>query len=370
MRIRSGACLIAAAVFAGSVTAAEPPPPAAASAADRSKAEGRFKNIQVLKGHPADDVVPAMQFMSNALGVDCDFCHVDHAPEKDDKEEKQTARKMITMTMAINQQNFDGHREVTCVSCHRGATRPATTPAIASVVPIPEPPPAAKPADLPKASSVLDKYVQAEGGAEAMGKIGSHVQKGKLQGFGPEPVPVDVAAKSPDKRITTVHNPRGDNTTAVNGAQGWLGNTGRPARDMSAAESEAARLDAALLFPSDLRKVFKDFEVVAVEPIDGKDAVKVRGKNEGRPPTDLWFDVESGLVVRVMRYQETPLGRNPTQVDIADYRVEDGVKVPYRWTIARPSGRFTIQLDESKNAPVDDKAFEKAEPPPPPPPAS
>ena len=83
--------------------------------------------------------------------------------------------------------------------------------------------------------------------------------------------------------------------------------------------------------------------------------------------------LESGLIVRVMRYQDTPLGRNPTQIDIGDYRVEDGVKVPYRWTLARPGGRFTIQLDESKNAPVDDKAFEKAAPPPaepPPPPAS
>ena len=119
-------------IYAFAARAAEAPPPAAAPAADPSKAEGRYKNIQVLKGHSADDVIPAMQFMSNALGVDCEFCHVDHAPEKDDKEEKRTARTMIQMTMAINQQNFDGHREVTCVSCHHGATHPATVSTIAS----------------------------------------------------------------------------------------------------------------------------------------------------------------------------------------------------------------------------------------------
>jgi hypothetical protein len=374
MTISERACLsLAVGLFFAAVAAAAPPaqpPPAQASpaqpAADPSKAEGRFKNIQALKGHPADDVVPAMQFISASLGVDCDFCHVERAPEKDDKKEKQTARKMITMTFAINQANVDGPRDVTCMSCHRGASRPVSVPAIAAADAKPEAPAAeAKPPELPAANAVLEKYAQAEGGGEAMAKVASHVQKGKLSGFGPDAIPVDVSAKSPNMRITTVHGQRGDNITAVNGDKGWLGNGGRPPRDMSAAESEAARLDAALLFPSDLRKVFKEFEVVRTETLDGRDTVKVRGKNDGKPATEIWFDAQTGLVTRVMRYQDTPLGPNPTQVDIADYRDVDGVKVPYRWTIARPTGRFTIQLDESKNLPVEDKAFEKSAPPAP-----
>ena len=161
-----------AAARAAAPLAQTPPEPAP----DPSKAEGRFKNIQVFKGHPADDVVPAMQFISASLGVDCDFCHVEHAPEKDDKKEKQTARKMINMTFAINQANFDGHREVTCMSCHRGASQPVSVPAIAAIEPKPETPAAAvKPADLPAATAVLEKYVQAEGGGEPMAKIRSHV---------------------------------------------------------------------------------------------------------------------------------------------------------------------------------------------------
>ena len=343
--------------------ASAPPPPAAAPAPpDPSMAEGRFKNIQALKGYPADDVVPAMQFISNALGVDCDFCHVERAPEKDDKKEKQTARKMITMTLAINHDHFDGHREVTCVSCHRGASRPIAIPVIASGEPAPSAAPQLpKSADLPAASAVLDKYVQAVGGADAIAKIGSRVQKGKLSGFGPDPVPVDVSAKGPDRRITTVHGQRGDNTTAVNGRTGWLGNTGRPPRDMSVAESDAARLDAALLYPSDLKRLFREFEAAPSEKIEGKDTVRLIAKTEGKPDTEIWFDAESGLVVRLKRYAETPLGRNPTQIDFADYRDADGVKIPFRWTVARPSGHFTIQIDESQqNVRVDDKTFEKA----------
>jgi hypothetical protein len=297
--------------------------------------------------------------------VDCDYCHVERAPEKDDKKEKQTARKMITMTFAINHDNFDGHTEVTCMSCHRGASRPVAIPVIAASEPPPESA-APKAAELPAASAVLDKYTQAVGGADALAKIETRVQKGKLSGFGPDPVPVDVSAKAPDKRITTVHGQRGDNITALNGQNGWLGNSGRPPRDMSQQESEATRLDATLLFSSDLKRLFKEFKVASLDKIDGKDTVKVIAMNEGKPPAELWFDAQSGLIVRLMRYAQTPLGRNPTEIDYADYRDADGVKVPFRWTVARPNGRFTIQIDDSQqNVPVDDKTFEKPSQAPP-----
>jgi photosynthetic reaction center cytochrome c subunit len=49
---------------------------------------------------------------------------VEGAPEKDDKKPKQVARKMMQMMFAINQENFEGKREVTCYSCHRGALIP------------------------------------------------------------------------------------------------------------------------------------------------------------------------------------------------------------------------------------------------------
>jgi hypothetical protein len=62
----------------------------------------------------------------------------------------------------------------------------------------------------------------------------------------------------------------------------------------------------------------------------------------------------------MVHYTDTPLGLNPTQVDFADYREIGGVKTPMRWTIARPSGAFTIKIDEAKdNAPVDDARFVK-----------
>jgi hypothetical protein len=54
------------------------------------------------------------------------------------------------------------------------------------------------------------------------------------------------------------------------------------------------------------------------------------------------------------------VGRNPTQIDYADYRDVDGVKIPFRWTLSRVNGRFTIQIaDVKSNVPVDDATFAK-----------
>src|ERR1017187_817100 len=102
----------------------------ASNAEGPKKAEEQFKNIQVLKGISAEQVIPSMMFITASLGVQCDFCHVQGAFEKDDKKPKQTARKMMEMMFAINKDNFEGHREVTCNSCHRGSVDPQAIPAV------------------------------------------------------------------------------------------------------------------------------------------------------------------------------------------------------------------------------------------------
>jgi len=352
------------------------PQPGAASqaAAAPQLAEAKFKNIQALKGIPADQVIPAMQFISNSLGVECEYCHVRNAFDKDDKEKKKTARKMIQMEFAINKDNFDGHTQVTCNTCHRGAEQPAGVPMVAEndVPRMPMPPgpntpgvgsapavPAGPPAD-----QILEKYLQAVGGAEALNKISSRVEKGTIT-FGEFHNPIEVYAKAPDKRLSVSHMQNGESITAFDGHVGWLGNTGRPPHEMVGAEIDAVRLDADFYFPIHVKQLFTQFRVRPAEKIGDREAYAVFGLKQGQPPVRLYFDEESGLLVRLVRYAETPLGRNPTQIDYADYRDVDGVKIPFRWTLSRPNGRFTIQVDSvQQNVPIDDAKF--AEPPAPP----
>jgi photosynthetic reaction center cytochrome c subunit len=337
-------------------------------------AEEQFKNIKVLKGVPADQIFPSMQFITASLGVECEYCHVrgDRGLdfEKDDKKTKVTARKMMEMMFAINKENFEGHRDVTCYSCHRGAADPVATPIITDEEPKPEAERGKAPGDakpvFPPADQLLDKYLAGIGGQAALEKVTSRVEKGKINANGQQ-LPIEVYAKAPDKRISIMHLPNGESITAFDGKQGWLSNAGHP-HMMTAAENDAVRIDSDLYFAVHVKNLYKKFTVVAGEKIDGHDTYLVLGRNEGQPPLRLYLDQQTGLLLRLVRYAETALGRNPTQIDYGDYRDAEGVRIPYRWTLARPGNRFTIQLDQvQQNVPVEDARFTPPPPPPPPP---
>ena len=324
-------------------------------------AEQVFKNIQVLKGIPADQLQPTMQFIAGSLGVECTFCHVQNAFEKDDKKSKLAARKMIEMQMAINKNHFDGDLRVTCYSCHHGAHEPAAIPAIAEEEPKrTEAANAAAKPELPAADQVLDKYLQAVGGAEAVQKITSRVSKGTIN-FGAQEFPVTIAAKAPNKRISTVQLPNGAAITAFDGHAGWLGSPGGETRDMTADDVDTIGLDAAFYLPVEMKTMFAQFFVrPAADKIGGHEVYQLIGTKPGKPPVRFFFDKESGLLLRTVRYSQTPLGRNPIQVDFADYRSEGGMKIPFQWSIARPLGRFTIKVSEvQQNVAIDDAKFLK-----------
>jgi photosynthetic reaction center cytochrome c subunit len=328
-------------------------------------AEQQFKNIQVLKGVPAYELIPTMQFISASLGVECEFCHLHDAFDKDDKKTKQTARKMMEMMFAINKDNFNGHREVTCYSCHRGAANPAGMPPVmtaesmAAAMAEPRNPEEEKAYTGPSADQLLDKYVQAAGGAAAIDKVSSRVMKGTIE-FGGHSLPIDIYAKEPDMRISLTHMPEGDNVTAFNGHEGWLAAPKRPAREMHGSDIDGASIDADLHLATHLKQMFGEMKAQGPEKIGDQETYEVVGQRAGKPPIELYFDEQSGLLVRMVRFGETALGRLPTQIDYADYKDLDGVKIPYQWTLARPAGRFTITLTEAKqNVPVDDAKFTK-----------
>jgi photosynthetic reaction center cytochrome c subunit len=343
-------------------------PQAATTAPGPKKAEEQFKNIQVLKGVPAEQIFPTMQFITASLGVECEFCHVQNAFEKDDKKNKQTARKMMEMMFAINKDNFEGHRDVTCYSCHRGNANPQAIPAVMTEEPkeaaLKEPMGGPKPADAkensgPTGEQLLDKYVQTAGGAAAIDKVSSRVMKGTID-FGGKSLPIDIYSKDPEKRISFTHMPEGDSVTAFNGHEGWLGTPGHPLREMHGSDLDGASIDADLHLAMHLKTMFSELRVRGTEQVGEHEAYVVVGQREGKPPIRLYFDEQSGLLVRLVRFGETALGWLPTQIDYADYRDTNGVKIPYRWTLARPSGRFTIQVTEVKqNIPVDEAKFAK-----------
>ena len=179
-----------------------------------------YQNIQILKEIPANKLIPAMQFITYALGVECSYCHVEGALEKDDKKPKQTARKMMQMMAAINRDNFDSKQMVTCNSCHRGSPRPVAVPVIAESGPKPVSESArgdkASVANAPPAEQIIEKYVDALGGAAALAKISTRQVKGTINVSGRN-LPIEILTKVGAKQLTVIHLPNGDSLTAYDG---------------------------------------------------------------------------------------------------------------------------------------------------------
>jgi|SRR6185503_13972761 hypothetical protein len=120
----SAAAPAAAAAQAGETTelpSLDPLPPGS----KEERAEHKYKNIQLLRGIPAERLTKIMFSFKASLGVDCTYCHIKDQFEKDDKPAKQVARKMIQLVRDTNAK-LGSMTRVTCFTCHRGQTRPAS----------------------------------------------------------------------------------------------------------------------------------------------------------------------------------------------------------------------------------------------------
>lgn len=324
-------------------------------------AAAAFKNIQVLKTIPSDQLHPAMRFISASLGVECNYCHVEGAFEKDDKKPKQIAREMMRMMFAIDERSFAGSRQVTCYSCHRGSAKPEAVPAVAAGG-------ASKPAmpaadsnppleALPTAGQAINRYVEALGGEAAIEKI-TRLHESGTTNAGSESARLEVWQEYPDKLVSIRHMAAGAAETIVNGRLGWTRAPGRPAREMDDAELEAAQIGLDLHFPLRLRQLCAELRVEYPEEIGGRAAYLVSCAVVGKPPLALYFDERTWLLVRLVRYLPTPFGLLPSQIDYGDYRQVGGVNIPFRWTAAEAGGSVTTQLEKvEQNVPIDEGKF-------------
>src|ERR1700674_5066286 len=149
-----------------------------AATAKPQMAEDAFKNVQVLRGIPVNQFLETMGFFAASLSLNCTDCHTSESGgswEKyaDDTPLKNTARRMVLMVNAINKADFGSKRNVTCYTCHRGSQRPEVTPSLAEQygTPAPEDPDRVEILQggptQPTADQILDKYLQAIGGAAA-----------------------------------------------------------------------------------------------------------------------------------------------------------------------------------------------------------
>ena len=340
-------------------------------------AEEVFKNIQVLKGIPVDEFMSTMGIFSAALGMSCENCHA--ADDRDwanyagdNTPKKRTARGMVMMMAAINKNYFGGRQVVTCYSCHRGGDHPKTTPNLDTIY---GHPPEEEEDDIvvqdPKAPTVeqiLDKYIQARGGAQRLAGLTSYIAKGTSAGYGPEsePRPLEIYAKAPGQRATIIHTRSGDNTITFDGRVAWHAEPLRPVTvvPLTGGELDGAKLDAEMAFPAQIKQVLTKWRVGRTSIVNDRKVQVVQGSTASGAMATLYFDDESGMLVRVLRYANSPVGRIPTQIDYSDYRDVAGIKMPFKWTFGWLDGREMVELASIQpNVPIDVAKFAKPAPP-------
>jgi photosynthetic reaction center cytochrome c subunit len=333
-----------------------------------------FKNVQALKGIPVDDFMLTMGIMTSSLGFDCADCHERAGTDKvdwaADTPHKVTARKMVLMVQAINKTHFSGRQMVTCFTCHHNRDRPLTTPNMemlyGSVVPEPDdylP----KNEAAPSADQILDKYIAALGGAQRLNGLTSYSAKGTSEGFGGfgGVGQVQIYAKAPNQRSTIIAFKdapgREDNARTFDGQVGWIRTplSVLGEYELTGSELDGARFDAHLGFPGQIKQILTNWRAsIPFSRIDDHVVYAVQGDGPRGTFATLYFDTETGLLVRSLRYGPSPIGRIPTQVDYADYREVNGIKFPFKWTFAWLDGRDAFQLTEVNiNVPIDAARF-------------
>jgi hypothetical protein len=354
-------------------------------------AERVFKNVHVLRGISVKEFLETMGFFTAATPFSCGTCHGyatggSWASYADDTPMKTTTRKMIRMVYALNRTYFKGKRGVTCYSCHRNADRPKITPSLAELYGTPDPEdPEEIPQQAPGSPSpdrVIEKYIQALGGAEKLASFTSFVARGTYQGYDdPGKNPVEIYAQSPGQFFQVAHGYNGDSTWVDDGRSAWIAQSERdapaPLLALTAGDLDGSHLEAEVYFPARIKQLLTNWRVgplitgvtsVLSEDlgvgVDDRDLRVVQGSTAAGNNVKLYFDQDSGLLVRVVRYTTLPVGMIPTEIDFADYRDVSGIKVPFRVTKTWVDGRSVTELSSIQlNVPIPASKFARPAPP-------
>ena len=341
------------------------------------KAGEAFKNVTTssLKELSVDDFIGAMGVIADDLGLDCADCHpnagTDQVDWVGDTPRKRTARRMIEMVATINRTNFAGIQRVTCWTCHHGRDIPATTIALDTLYDAPN----SEKDDIlkqepgqPSATEILDRYIAALGGAQRLAGLTSFVSKGASAGYMGLGGSGDftIYAKAPNQRTTLItfkdHPDRGESTWAFSGPTGWIktprGLLGE--YELTGGELDGARLEAQMSFPGQIKQALTNWRVGAKQSIGDRDFQVVQGSGGRNFLATLYFDTQTGLLTRLIRYSPSPVGRMPTQIDYADYRDVGGIKFPFEYKFLWLDGRYTAKISDVKtNVAIDTALFGK-----------
>jgi photosynthetic reaction center cytochrome c subunit len=341
----------------------------AKSAESEKTADQVHKNIQVLKGLPDSQFFGVMRFMAASLGVNCNYCHVEgtgpreNLPwDKDDKEPKRTARKMILMMRGINRENFADRQVVNCATCHQGNPKPGSLPPLGQDVlrRLHAPTAGPKPAEtLPAVDQVLDKYVQAVGGKAAFEKLKTRVMKAELVTTSGRTISQEIYRQVPNKVLIITTAPNGVSSQGFNGTIGWM-KTNEGVEELNSFAVADFKFNADFNREIRLKELYRKLSVTGKEKIGDNETYVVEAIPQEGSPEKLYFDTQTGLLVRRAADEITAFGPIPDHTDLEDYKEADGVKLPFTARRSSQWTNLTLRIIEVKhNVTIAETKFDK-----------
>ena len=214
----------------------------------------------------------------------------------------------------------------------------------------------------PTVDHVIDRYIQASGGSAVIQKQTSRVSMGKID------VPVMhlsgtvmIHEKAPDKVLQVVIFSGNAFRQAFDGTTGWSDDPADGLRVLSGSELAETKRDADFYHSLHLREIYPKLVLTGTEKIDDHDAYVVEGTAaDASDPDKMYFDVRSGLLLRVISHRHSADGYAQTQEDFSDYRSVDGLLLPFTIEQTGGSADFTIHISEMHHGvDLEDSEFAK-----------
>jgi zinc protease len=222
--------------------------------------------------------------------------------------------------------------------------------------------PSSPAAASPSVDEILEKYVKALGGKEAIEKLRSRISKGSfdieaanLSGS------LESFAKAPNKNATNISiQGFGDINSVYDGTKGWSSDPFSGLRELSGLELATTKRESDFYSPLNFKKNYTKLEVKGREKVASSEAYVVEATPAEGTPEKFYFDANTGLVVRQDSERESPQGKLPAEIYFEDYKEVDGIKIPYLTKFITPAFAFSVKLTEVKhNLEIDEAKFNK-----------
>jgi hypothetical protein len=218
----------------------------------------------------------------------------------------------------------------------------------------------AQTAALPTIDQVLEKYIAGSGGRAALEKVTSFRAQGTITvAEAGVSGTIELQQKAPDKAATTVEIAGTRQREVFDGSIGWSEDPSG-VREKAGAELAEAKRSATFGRELRMKTIYKTLTVSARDKVGSRAAVVVDAVPADGSATKLFFDAESGVLLKQVGTRLTAQGPLEVEVTYEDYRAVDGVQRPF--TIRQATAMFTavIQITDLKhNVPIDDAVFKK-----------